>query len=613
MTPATPLTLRAARRSLRTVPGLDLLGDWQWHDPVHRFALRCRLSISPGPVAAVSGVTEWYILADAGYPRGRVTFYPAAEGGLVATFQHQEYNGPALDGLPWRAGNPCLSTTLRVLGRHGFDTEPAEASGPAGRLRWHALRALDWLRAAADGTLSGPGAPFEVPHFPGAVSSKTTAVFSEGAASFGRWQAIQEQFGVLELAQLRTSSSVLLVTRFMASPKRELMALTWGSATLNTGAVERGVWIRLPRAPVLDPWQGPLTWKELCSACHRQRVNLDNALMRVFRHIRDGARHVLLVGFPMPERVGEAPCRMHWQPVLLPVLCQGNQSLNGFRPNLENTRYRVDRREGLAGSATIEWLASENWDAAQLVSRGSLPGSITGCHVLLVGGGALGSAVGELLMRAGLRRLTVADDEAFQAGNLCRHTLTLPDLKKNKAASLAARLQDLSPHAVVDAIPAAFPPGRAEDVNTAKACDIVIDCTADDGLLRDLARFPWGAPKRFVSLSLGYRAKRLFCFVADGAGFPVGEFQAAMKPWLDLEIQEAGDVEPPREGVGCWHPIFPARADDVWMMASVAVKQLEKALGGGPAGAKLTVFEQRFEAGEFIGVLRAEGEVRHAG
>jgi molybdopterin/thiamine biosynthesis adenylyltransferase len=335
--------------------------------------------------------------------------------------------------------------------------------------------------------------------------------------------------------------------------------------------------------------------------------------MRVLRHLRDGQQHVMLVGFSMPERIGGPPCLLHWQALLLPVLCQGNQSFPGFRPNREATRYRVDRTQVLAGAAPLEWLASENWASAQLVSRGSLPAAITDRHVLLIGGGALGSAIGELLLRAGVRRFTVVDDETLQAGNLCRHTLTLGDLKSNKAASLAKRLGQVSPHATVDAITSTFPPAAVQDIATATACDIVIDCTAEDAVLRELARFPWGDQKRFVSLSLGYAARRLFCFVAEGATFPDAMFQSAIGPWLERERGEAVGAELPREGVGCWHPIFPARADDVWLMAAAAVKHLEKALAGGPAGTKLTVFEQKFEGGAFVGVQRAQDEVRHAG
>ena len=59
-------------------------------------------------------------------------------------------------------------------------------------------------------------------------------------------------------------------------------------------------------------------------------------------------------------------------------------------------------------------------------------------------------------------------------------------------------------------------------------------------MLRELARFPWGGPKRFVSLSLGYAARRLFCFVADGTAFPLQEFQTAIEPWLRPQARRGG-------------------------------------------------------------------------
>jgi hypothetical protein len=240
MAPPTPLTLRAARRSLRQLPGLELLGDWEWHESARLFALRCRLWIEPGPVRLVPAATDWYFVADPNYPRGDVKVYPAAERGLAVTFQHQEYNGVGPSGLPWRTGHLCLSTTVRVLGRHGFDTEPSAASGPGGRLRWHALRALNWLRAAADGTLAGPGDLFEVPHFAGAAGRATTVVYSEGAASFAQWQG-QEQSGLLELAPLRERTSVLLVTRFMSPSRRELVPVAWGRDALQLSSSQLGI------------------------------------------------------------------------------------------------------------------------------------------------------------------------------------------------------------------------------------------------------------------------------------------------------------------------------------------------------------------------------------
>lgn len=65
---------------------------------------------------------------------------------------------------------------------------------------------------------------------------------------------------------------------------------------------------------------------------------------------------------------------------------------------------------------------------------------------------------------------------------------------------------------------------------------------------------------------------------------------------------QAADEEFPREGVGCWHPVFPARADDISMMAAVGVKYLESIVVTYPTEPTLTVFEQQFENGVFTGM-----------
>jgi hypothetical protein len=291
----------------------------------------------------------------------------------------------------------------------------------------------------------------------------------------------------------------------------------------------------------------------------------------------------------------------------LPVLTQDYVARKGFRPGSESARYYLDRTKALAGTAELEWLNSENWDRDQLVSRGSVSADLASCHVLLLGGGALGSAVGELLIRSGVRRLTVVDDEFLQAGNLCRHTLLLTDVKTLKAEALASRLGRINPDVEVDFLAEEFPP-PLEKRGQLEGCDVVLDCTGDDAVIHHLGRFPWGRQKRFVSLSLGHAARRLFCFSAVGTAFPEEAFRTALSPWLRKDRENVGDVELPREGVGCWHPVFPARADDVWMMASVAVKHLEEAFGAGTPVTGLTVFEQQFDGPAFAGVLRVPSE-----
>jgi hypothetical protein len=599
--------LRKGRRDLEDIPGVKLLEDFVWNDVVKKWAIRVRLTREGPESPHVPRETDWYIVAANDYPWGKLKFCPAKTDSITATFHHQEYNRPCADDRPWTLGELCLNTTVNILGRHGLEDEPFEASGRHGRIRWHALRALEWLRLTAAGEFAKEGQPFEVPHFPGAILSDITVVYTEDAASFQVWDASAMTYGFINLVPLAAKPSIHAVTGFYNLLGQPVLEQRWGPQTLSETPPVRGVWLRISAPLAIEPWQAPATWSELCKASRAGGVELDRVLMRLFRSIRDGQQHVLLVGFPMPERIGEKNVRMHWQPIKLPVLAQGDVIRKGFRPGKESARYYLDRSTALAGNTEIEWLNAENWSQAQLVSRGSVSAGLANSHVLLLGGGALGSVVAELLIRAGLRRLTIVDDELLQIGNLCRHTLTLPDVKTAKSEALAIRLRSTNPHAEVDFVADEFPPlGAAAGSLTER--NVVIDCTGDDAVIHHLAQFSWGGTKRFVSLSLGHAARRLFCFFADGAAFPEEIFRITLSPWLQKDREELCDAEMPREGVGCWHPVFPARADDVWMMASIAVKHVEETLKSSTPANGLTVFAQQFNGSAFVGVERVHSE-----
>jgi ThiF family len=403
------------------------------------------------------------------------------------------------------------------------------------------------------------------------------------------------------------------VRRFLTEDGRALLALSWGTALFTPhGNSKTGVWLRSPRAPALPPWQSPLTWGELRRVCQQQGIQLDQFIRRVARHLRGGDSH-LLAGFPFPSKVGGPDEQMHWQAVELKPRDELTGWYPGFRPGNKDAIW-LEMRQKLTGEREkIMWKDSQNWVHKELVARGALPAQLTERKVLLIGTGALGSVVAELLMRAGVHRITLLDGQDLRAGNLCRHTLTIQDLEKKKVEGLAKRLAGASPHAVVDAITSAFPPSKPEEIAKVQDCDLIIDCTAEDDVLQAMSVFPWNSPKVFASLSLGIAARRLFCFVTEGSRFPMQGFTAAIQPWLAREEAERGDFEWPREAPGCWSPVFPARIDDVWMLAAIAVKQLAAALESSFVTTGLTVFEQITENGMFAGVRRLSGEVDHHG
>ncbi|MBF6596054.1 MAG: ThiF family adenylyltransferase [Thermaceae bacterium] len=267
----------------------------------------------------------------------------------------------------------------------------------------------------------------------------------------------------------------------------------------------------------------------------------------------------------------------------------------------------------LNGGTSVDWLISENWHADQISTRGRFSEPLRSSRVLLLGAGALGSAVGEMLVRSGVRQVTVMDGDHFEVGNLVRHNLMVNDVGDQKARALARHLNQLSPHAQVDSIDVNFPPLSEDDQARVRACDIVLNCTADREVLYHLETFEWDHPVLFVCLSVGRGATRLYFFTAYGSEFLGETLLEMLAPWASVPVPRAHDAvdeqgeqdqddELPWAGVGCWHPVFPARADDIGMMASVAVKQFQDVIAKGTVEPRLSVFEQQREGGFFQGV-----------
>ena len=113
-----------ARRVLDGLSSVLLLQDWNWNEQVSKWALHSRIQIDTEPDNPIPKSTDWYVLVDSEYPWEDIEFYPAKENGLTLTFPHQSFNSYGDEKVPWRDGKICLSTSVRALGRHGYDIEP---------------------------------------------------------------------------------------------------------------------------------------------------------------------------------------------------------------------------------------------------------------------------------------------------------------------------------------------------------------------------------------------------------------------------------------------------------------------------------------------------------
>lgn len=590
--PSDPLL--QGRRALEHLPFCEMLTDWAWFPAVNKWGLLCRIKVEPH--GSVPESTTCYVLVEGCYPWGSIKFYPAKDGGLQCTFLHQLHNGPGDPRLPWREGEICAQTSLRSFGRRMYDAEPLTASE---RLAWRVSRVRDWIAAASQDQLAEPGDPFELPNFPGASASFEIA-FCEDATSFAFWEGTSHNTGIVDFAHPANNSAVFAVIAFKDAKGNPIRSTQYGDA-VSAKASRTGLWLRVPRVPCISPWQAPATYRELTQVLSALGTDLDHVFSKLAKSIRDGTSHPLLIGFPIPSKVGSPNERYHWQGLLLPVLSHGNP--RGFRP-IEKDYALLDKDQVLTHATRLRWVASRNWEPCEITARGRLSEVLISKKIVIIGVGAFGSMISELLAREGCRSLVLVDGERLQIGNMSRHTLQLSDVCKKKAWSVASRLRNVNPHVSITAIDSSFPPPDGAHHATITDSDVVVDCTADDTVLHQMSVFDWQTDKQFFSVSVGMHARRLFLFSARGRAFPHSTFIDQMRPLIETEMREYAGTTLPREGIGCWHPVFPARSDDLWAMASVAVKQLEESAFAAAETPVLHVYEQIYDGTRFQGIRR---------
>ena len=587
--------LRAGLASLANLPGIVILDMPAWSPKTRCWAIPCRIAAGVRPDGPIPAVTDWFVVVDDSYPDGRIGIYPAKEGGITQTFPHQNYNGSGKAENPWRSGKLCTWTSVASLRRKGYDTEPVE---PESNLAWHLARVQEWLDLASRGELDQPGDPYELPYVP--HSDGMNVAFCEGPSTLRRWTEVGTKHRTAEANVLATNPPTIIVTRFNAGKHHPPVEQEWrkdigGSEPLSL------LWVRTNRVPVLPPYQIPTTWGELREACQLQDINLDSLLRPAVRNLAAGEA-VLLIGFPIPDKIGGPDLRMHWLALLLPE--KPYRQTRGFQ-NSERGRWLAYKEYAIHDAAALNWLGTENWHWDEISVRGRLSDAATQKRILIIGAGAVGSALAEMLARAGAWDITVMDSDRLEAGNLVRHNLPATDIGNRKASALAARLDAAALHTVAIPIDAMFPPDSDDGVQSDNVgnCDVIIDATGDDAAAAAMSRFQWNGDKTFVSVSLGIYARRLFCFAARGSVFPNDEFRERLDHWLRLEGGEYNLDELPRDGSGCWHPRHPARIDDVWMLTAAAVKLVEQAIAIPPDTPVLTVLEQQADAaGNFAGI-----------
>ncbi len=585
--------LKIARRKLESIEGYELLEDLFWDFEKKKWVLKFRITGDYNATTYVPIITDWYCIIPATYPFGKIAIFPDAQNGITYTFPHQSYNY-AVDGTKWREGNICVDTSLGIWGRKFFNTEPFDVSK---RLYWHICRCKDWIKAAANNTLVSTGDPFEMPSIP--LKKLKLFVFNEDERTFKEWVKATYKAGIV-YSKNAFNTTVFPITHFEAGNFK--LEYDWGTYIKKTKSdLNVDLWVLLNSIPVVHPWQMPKNWNELFTVINLQGINLKSILRNeIFRSTSGPGFKHLLLGFPLPKNIGEPDCCYFWISLSLPTI----PNVKGFRKDAKQMK-DVQFAQMFNPNPPIEWLGTENWNKNEITSRGKLKNTISSLRFCIIGSGAIGSLFSELLLRLGCDDITLMDKDHVMIGNLSRHNLTMNKVWSEKAVAVAERLNLIFPHAKVTAIKKAFD-NTYSQVSLDKLIedtDIFVDATGEDSVIHFINNVLLKKNKKFISISIGFEANRLFCFMKNTENGSISEeFNQKLEPWLKKEADENPNPEFPRDGIGCWHNVFPARIDDISMLLSPAISRIEHFLNSNSNLDFIVIEKNKDESGLLKGI-----------
>lgn len=568
-----PPALRPVTELLQERTGsVSAAGPWlAWKGEIH--SLLIRIEVPPNINFPVESF--WHLVVSTSSFPASVDIYPDSKRGPDITYPHQNAVGSVVSGKPWRNGNLCLGNPRDAWGeRLGNIDEPLQLPD---RLVWTVQRFERWCLTASEGLLHRPGDHFEMPALPGGPGATRIGFYETGATLAG-WHATEPKFGIASLVEVSSPTRALAVQAWNMADGTPIAKPAWGAKIGDTKPANIPcLWLRLSSLPILEAWQLPRTFAELQVCVQKDGHDLGEIFASFGNSVRKSkikGKPMLMLGFPVPEKFGARPVRMHWLGLSDIPLKRKNVYLTGYRSN-EESRQKLDRMLANSGRK-LTWAKCENWAPDQVRSRVHEPPATQDPLILLIGAGSLGSQVAESLARSGIKRIEIQDADFLSAGNLCRHALDMSDLGRFKAEALADRLNRLQPDMRSTASVSSFPAREASD-RPYDQYDVILDCSGENSVLRAIGYLPWNSEKRFVSLSMTWAAKGLLVWSSLGTAIPAGYVIDSFSTLIERQTDRLPRAEI-MEGIGCWHPVFPANPADVQLWAATGARFLLEAL-----------------------------------
>jgi len=356
--------------------------------------------------------------------------------------------------------------------------------------------------------------------------------------------------------------------------------------------------------PQALPMEFPLMGKALVAEFEKQGLDrriLLNHLAIASLFTEKGSPVHVVVGLPM-RRSREGDKRIHiavWSipasvgDYLRSVLPQetDNNEIEDIRSELRDLLWRQIEESKMYWCRVLE-------DRDEIVLRRDTDTPLSRLadkNVLILGCGALGSWVAEMIARSRPATLDLVDNGIVKPGILVRQNFSPSDYGENKAKSLARRIKNTSQDVQVTGYRREAHSFIFENPSALSSYDLVVDCTAAPifqmKLERDWSVFNGDTPS-MISMAIDAQAKHLLA-ICIGKRSPGGIWDGCVRLKHQLCL-EADTVFVPafyslaasdhlfQPEPGCSDPTFVGSAADVLELSSIVLNQaIESPPGSG--------------------------------
>nr|WP_199000946.1 ThiF family adenylyltransferase [Flavobacterium sp. ASV13] len=217
---------------------------------------------------------------------------------------------------------------------------------------------------------------------------------------------------------------------------------------------------------------------------------------------------------------------------------------------------------GICNSDSIIWGTTNNCNYERFFGRGKLTQKLINSRILIIGCGALGSSLAEILVRGGCTNIILEDFDSVGSGNLCRSKYNLLDIHTSKIDSLKDYLLGISPYVNIVKMP--FKMSYYLDLENGlnQGVNYIFDCSTDTEVTYILDKINFEG--QIFSLSITNHAKELVCVNGKNITARTNDF------YNYLENEEPLFYE----GTGCGYPTFQASYNDINSLLNPALANI---------------------------------------